>query len=64
MTDTRVNSDWAKTIIVRFVLTIINSFGNCVKDHVHKREIYPDNVETDKNLSVSSSVAFRSNPEK
>ena len=47
--DPRVNSDWAKTIIVRFVLTIINSFGNCVQDHVQKREIYPGNVETDKN---------------
>ena len=46
------------------MLTIINSFGNCVKDHVHKREIYPGNVEMDKNLSVFSSVAFRSNPEK
>ena len=57
--DTRVNSDWAETIIVRFVLTIINSFGNCVRDHVHKREIYPGNVETIKIYPCFRSDAIR-----
>ena len=36
MVDTRLNSDWAKTIIATFVLKIINSTEQkCVHGHVH-----------------------------
>ena len=50
--DTRVNSDRAKTIIVTFVLKIINS-KSVSKTTFTRGGINQVNVETDKNLSVS-----------
>ena len=51
MIDTRVNSDWAKTIIVTFVLKIINS-KSVSKTTFTRVEFIRVNVETDKNLFV------------
>ena len=49
--DTCINSDWAKTIIVTFVLKIINS-KNESKTTFTRWRFVRVNVETDKNLSV------------
>ena len=51
MIDTRVNSDWAKAIIVTFVLKIISS-KNVSKIKFTRGGFVRVNVETDKNLSV------------
>ena len=65
MIDTRVNSDWAKTIIVTFVLKIISSIEQkCVHDHVHTRGFIRVNVERIKFTDLYSSVASGCNPEK
>ena len=51
MISTRVNSYWAKAIIVTFVLKIINS--KSVSNTTFTREGFIQvNVETDKNLSL------------
>ena len=60
--DTRVNSDWAKTVIVTFVLTIINS-KSVYKTTLTRRRFTRVNVETNK-INPYSSVAFRCNPKK
>ena len=51
MIDTRVNSDWAKAIIVTFVLKIISS-KSVSKIKFTRGGFVRVNVETDKNLSV------------
>ena len=51
MIDTRVNSDWAKTIIFTFVLKIISS-KSVSKTTFTRGGFIRVNVETDKNLSV------------
>ena len=51
MIDTRVNFDWAKTIIVTFVLKIFNS-KSVSKTTFTQGGFTKVNVETDKNLSV------------
>ena len=51
MIDTRVNSDLAKTQIVKFALKIINS-KSVSKTTFTRGEFIRVNVETDKNLSV------------
>ena len=49
MIDTCVNSDWARTITVMFVLKIMTA--NLFPTPVHMRRIYPA-VETNKSLSL------------
>ena len=51
MIDTRVNSDLAKTKIVKFALEIINS-KSVSKTTFTREEFVRVNVETSKNLSV------------
>ena len=51
MTDTRVHSDWAKTVNVTFVSEIINSKSVSKTTFTRVGFIWV-NVETDKNLSL------------
>ena len=53
MIDSRVNSDWTKTIIATFVLKIINS-KSVSKTTFTREGLIRVNVETNKNLSVFS----------
>ena len=64
MTDTRVNSDWAKTKIVTFLSKIINSMSKSVSKTTFTRGGFIRvNGETIK-IFPYSSVAFGRNPEK
>ena len=61
MIDTNVNSDWAKTIIVTFVLKIINN-KSVSKTTFTRGGFIRVNVETNKNYPYSS-AAFKCNTE-
>ena len=60
--DTRVNFDWAKTIIVTFVLKLPTA-KVCPRPHSHEGDLSGQMWKRIKSYPYSS-VAFRCNPEK